>query len=241
MYKMTKILCLIPARSGSKRIPDKNIKKMCGKPLIGLTIEQAKKSRYVNIMRIIVSTDSEKYRDTALSYGAEVPFIRPKNISLDTSTDYEFIFHALFWLKKNENYVPDMIVHLRPTQPCRTIKLIDDCIYYFLNNFNDYDSLRTVIPFYISPYKMYKIKDNLLKPLFNEVDGIKEPYNSPNQILPISYINNGYVDIIKTSIIKDNCISGTKIFPYIMKEEDSIDIDTMKDWHEAERRLNIKL
>ncbi len=236
---MTKILCLIPARSGSKRIKNKNIKHLCGKPLIAWSIEQAMKSKYKKNMRIVVSTNDENYKKIALQYGAEVPFLRPKNISLDFSTDYQFITHAIYWLKKNENYNPDIIVHLRPTQPCRTTNLIDDCISYFLNNINDYDSLRTVIPFYYSPYKMYKISENLLIPLFKDVNGIKEPFNKPSQILPQCYINNGYVDIIKTSIIKNKTISGTKIYPYVMKKTDSIDIDNMDDWYEAEKVLTV--
>ena len=97
-----------------KGIPHKNIKHLCGKPLLSWTIDQAKKSKYE--MRIIVSTDSEKYVEIATNYGAETPFLRPKEISQDLSTDLEFIEHALKELKKND-YVPDFIVQLRPTYP----------------------------------------------------------------------------------------------------------------------------
>ena len=98
---MSKILCLIPARSGSKGLPDKNIKTMVDKPLLAWSIEQARQSKYFNAqqMRVIVSTDSEKYRDIALKYQAEVPFLRPESISQDNSTDFMFINHALDWLK----------------------------------------------------------------------------------------------------------------------------------------------
>ena len=86
-----KILCIIPARSGSKGIPHKNIKNLCGKPLLSWSIEQAQKSKHY--MRIIVTTDSEEYAEIARKYGAETPFIRPKEISQDLSTDLEFIQH----------------------------------------------------------------------------------------------------------------------------------------------------
>ena len=240
---MVNILCLIPARSGSKGIKNKNIRDICGAPLIAWTIKQALKSKYTTkkSMRIIVSTDSEEYKKIAIKYDAEVPFLRPKNISEDLSTDYEFIKHAVDWLKENETYNPDIILQLRPTQPCRDVKLIDECLDLFLKNINEYDSLRTVIPFKKSPYKMYYInKENNnheLIPLFNKVNNIIEPFNQPRQILPQCYLHNGYIDIIKTSIIENETISGNKILPYIMKNDNIIDIDNESDWKDAEKKL----
>ena len=141
-----KILCLIPARSGSKGLPDKNIKMMVGKPLMAWSIQQAKDTEYWRggDMRIVVSTDSEKYKDIAIKWGGEVPFLRPKELSGDDSTDLMFIKHALKWLDENEKYNPDYILHLRPTQPCRKKGLIDDCLNKFIGS--EFDSLRTVIP-----------------------------------------------------------------------------------------------
>ena len=98
---MTKILCIIPARSGSKGIKNKNIINFSGKPLLAWSIEQAQKCKYE--MKIIVSTDSQEYADISIKYGAEVPFLRPLEISDDLSTDFEFIKHCIDWLKKNEN------------------------------------------------------------------------------------------------------------------------------------------
>ena len=91
---MKKILCLIPARSGSKGLKDKNIRDFKGKPLIAHSILQAKECDFVESMRIIVTTDSKKYAEVAKKYGAEVPFIRPADISQDMSTDLEFMKHA---------------------------------------------------------------------------------------------------------------------------------------------------
>ena len=125
-----KILCLIPARSGSKSLPHKNIKLLNNKPLLAYSIEQAKNSKYN--MRIIVSTDSKEYSDIANKYGAETPFLRPKEISQDNSTDFEFIKHAIEWLKENENYYPDIILQLRPTQPDRKVSDIDKCLDIFI-------------------------------------------------------------------------------------------------------------
>lgn len=249
------ILCLIPARSGSKGIRDKNIKSFKGKPLLVWSIEQAKKCDYK--MRIIVSTDSEKYKKISIKYGAEVPFLRPKEISQDKSTDIEFIKHAVDFLEEKDNYIPDIILQLRPTQPLRKIEDINNCLKIFIENYEDYDSLRTIIEYEKSPFKMYTIQDYVsntntntitntitntntkkkLQPLFDKVKNIKEPFNQCRQFLPKTYLHNGYIDIIKTSILINNTISGQNIYPYIMNKDDTIDIDTMEDWIKAENQL----
>lgn len=226
---MVKILCIIPARSGSKGIQDKNIMDFKGKPLLSWSIEQAKKSKYNKQIKIIVSTDSEKYAEISKQYGAEVPFLRPKNISGDTSNDFECIKHCVDWLKKNENYESNIILHLRPTQPCRKIEHLDLAIETFINCRKEYHSLRSVIPVEKSPYKMYSINDNQLNPLFDKVNNIKEPYNQARQLLPQCYLHNGYIDLLNTDILRYNTISGTKIYPFIMDIDNNIDIDEKKD------------
>lgn len=223
-----KILCLIPARSGSKSLPHKNIKLLNNKPLLAYSIEQAKNSKYN--MRIIVSTDSKEYSDIANKYGAETPFLRPKEISQDNSTDFEFIKHAIEWLKENENYYPDIILQLRPTQPDRKVSDIDKCLDIFIENYNSIDSLRTVVEIEKSPYKMYTISENKLLPMFNSYNGKIEPYNMGRQYLPKAYLHNGYIDILKPELIKKNMISGENIYPYVMNKNDTIDIDTIEDW-----------
>jgi N-acylneuraminate cytidylyltransferase len=233
---MVKILCIILARSGSKGIFNKNIKNFKGKPLLAWSIEQAHQSKYN--MRIIVSTDSREYANISNNYGAETPFLRPSELSNDLSTDYDGIKHCLEWLATNDNYVPDIVLQLRPTQPCRKIEDIDKCLDLFINS--DYDSLRTVVPFEKSPFKMYQIKDNLLEPLFMKINDIEEPFNQCRQLLPTCYLHNGYIDIFKASLIKTGTISGNKIYPYLMNCDDTIDIDTLDDWMKAEQILNNK-
>ena len=161
-------------------------------------------------------------------------FLRPNDISNDTSNDFECINHCVNWLKHTENYYPKIILHLRPTQPERKVEDINICLDIFLKNIDNYDSLRSVIEFEKSAYKMYTINDKYnLKPLFKFVDNIKEPYNECRQILPKNYLHNGYIDIFKTEILKDGTISGNNIYPYIMKKDDCIDIDTYDDWNKA--------
>ena len=245
-----KILALIPARSGSKGIPDKNIKLFNGKPLIAWSIDQAKASKYE--MRIVVSTDSAEYAAVANKHGAETPFLRPAKISQDLSIDIEFIYHAVEWLKREEGYVADIIVQLRPTQPCRSVKCLDECLDIFVANYDKYDSLRTVYEMEKSPYKMYTVCEDSegdengeggemkeLLPLFKAVKGIWEPYNQCRQALPKCYLHNGYIDILKTSILERGTISGERIYPYIMSSDDCIDIDTVVDWEKANKIAKI--
>ena len=186
-------------------------------------------------MKIFVSTDSERYAGIAKKYGAEVPILRPKSISQDHSSDYEFMLHALNYYN-DQGYQPDLILQLRPTQPCRKVEDIDKCIELFIDNIaHGFTSLRTVIKQDKTPYKMYHIKGTVLKPLFKEVNGLVEPYNQGRQLLPQTYLHNGYIDIVLPNIIKEGSLSGDRILPYIMKPSDTIDIDTIDDWIKAEK------
>ena len=231
---MIRILCIIPARSGSKGLPHKNIKDYRGKPLLAWSIEQAQLCRYD--MKIVVSTDSKEYADIAMKYGAEAPFLRPLEISGDLSTDYECMKHSVEWLKQNQQYYPDIVLQLRPTSPLRNVEDINNAIGLFLENRENYDSLRSVIEFEKSPYKMYNVKENTLMPLFKKVNDIDEPYNQCRQILPKCYLHNGYIDIFNTSILERETISGEKIYPYGMNKEEDLDIDTNDDLEKARSR-----
>jgi len=227
-----KILCIVPARSGSKGLPHKNIKSFRGKPLLVWSIDQAKSSQFASQMRVVVSTDSEEYAVIARKHGAEVPFLRPPEISGDLSIDYEFLSHAVSWFWENEKYKPDIVLQLRPTSPLRKVADIDECLSAFIRSMDQYDSLRSVIPFEKSPYKMYTIERNVLTPLFAEVNHVVEPFNQCRQVLPQCYLHNGYIDILKTSILEKGTISGERIYPFVMSPEDNVDIDTEKDLKE---------
>lgn len=237
---MENIVAFIPARGGSKRIPKKNIKSFAGKPLIGWTIEQALESQYIN--EVIVSTDDYEIAKVAMEYGAKVPFLRPPEISGDLSTDFEAAFHYLSTCKTKKD-VPDVIVHLRPTYPTRTTKMIDDALEYFLNKDNDdCSSLRSVVVNDKPAFKMYRIQNNTLIPLFKKVDNIEEPYNCPAQLLPTTYWHNGCIDIFwSNTILKDNSISGIKILPWIMNPNEIDDIDTIEEWEAAENKIRASM
>ena len=154
---MIQTIAIIPARSGSKSIIDKNIKSLGKHPLLAYTIAAAKLSKTVN--RVIVSTNSRKYANIAIKYGAEVPFIRPDKFSQDSSIDRDFLIHAMNWMNIEEGNVPEFWVHLRPTTPLRNPQIIDEAINMFLNNLSS-SSLRSGHPAPESPMKWFvKEKD----------------------------------------------------------------------------------
>jgi len=234
-----KILAVIPARAGSKGVPGKNIKKLNGKPLIYYTLREAKKSKYIN--RIITSTDSPKIASIAKKFGSEIPFLRPADISGDYSEDIEFFKHCLTWLKENEDYIPDIIVHLRPTAPLRKAHHIDKGIKLLLDH-PEADSVRSVVLSEKHPFKMWKVENERLIPFIPEkIRGIKESYNMPIQKLPCVYIQNASVDVIRnTTITEKNSTTGKVILPLIMKEEESVDINTLTDFLFAEFLMDMR-
>lgn len=131
MQKQVEILAIIPARIGSSEVKKKNIRKLCGKPLIYHTIKSSLASK---VTRTIVSTDSIEIRKLAEKYGAEVPFLRPKKYALNHSSAFSVIKHCLEYLKKKEKYEPDYIIYLQPTSPFRKIKDIDNGIKKILES-----------------------------------------------------------------------------------------------------------
>ena len=122
-----KIYSIIPARSGSKGVPGKNLRELGNVPLIAWSITCSKKSNRVN--RTLVSTNSIKYAEVSKKWGAEIPFLRPDIISQDNSSDLDFVMHALDFLKNNGG-IPDLLIHLRPTTPFRDPSLVDSAIEF---------------------------------------------------------------------------------------------------------------
>ena len=219
------ILAIIPAKKNSKGLPNKNTLKINKHPLIAYSI--AAGIQTPQISRVLCSTDSIEIARIARKYGAETPFIRPKSISKTLTTDLEVFKHALAWLKKNENYSPDLVIQFRPTSPIRFIKDIQKGLK-IIKKTNKIDSIRSVAEPLTTPYKMWTIaKTGNLKPLL-VVKNHRESYNAPRQILPKIFAQNGSLEIIKTEVItKKNSMTGKNIYPLIMSTNISIDIDTM--------------
>ena len=230
---MTDVVALIPARSGSKSVVDKNIKLLGGHPLIAYSIAAAQLASEID--RVIVSTDSEEYASIARKYGAEIPFLRPPEISGDNSTDYEWVKHALDWIQNKEEFIPNYIVHLRPTTPLREIEIIDNAIRYMMKNANA-TALRSAHKTHLTPYKIFKLNGEYMKP-FLSYEGIEEFYNLPRQFFEDAYIPNGYVDIIRPSILMNTgLLHGVRI--KLWETEEIPDIDTIADFNSANNFLH---
>ena len=232
--KNMNVLAIIPARSGSKSVVDKNIRLINGKPLLAYSIEHAKASRYIN--RIILSTDSEKYAKIGKSYGAEIPFVLRCECGNDTARDILHVRHALTFLGEKEGYYPDIVVQLRPTYPIRCPKDIDNMIELLVNN-PTADSVRCIVPSKEIAYKMWrKSEDERIQPLLSD---IKEAYNMPRQALPKIYYQNACIDVIRASVITEkNSMSGSHILGYEMPH--NFDIDTEKDFADAALYIKLK-
>lgn len=209
------VIAIIPARSGSKSIKDKNIKIFKKKPLIYWSIKSCLLSKLIK--KIYVSTDSEKYAKIALDCGAHEVIMRPKKISSDTSTDYEMIEHAL----KNINFKFDIIAHVRPTTPIREKGLIDDAIKKF--SLTSFTSLRTVHEMPETAYKSFEIQNNRLKGICRTKKTIDD-LNVPRQKFKKTYSANGIVDLYrKDYILKNKKLFGEKSIAYVTKFTHEID------------------
>lgn len=228
------ILALIPARGGSKSIPRKNIRDFAGHPLIAYSITAALQSE--NVDRTIVSTDDEQIAEIARRYGAEVPFLRPARLASDETRDLPVFHHALDWLEEHDGYLPDIIVQLRPTSPVRPPGCVDEAVSILKAN-EAADSVRGVVPSSQNPYKMWQLTDQgRLLPLVESE--FEEAYNMPRQKLPPTYWQTGHVDAIRAETIrKKRSMTGDAVFALLIDPRYTIDIDTERDWQNAERLI----
>lgn len=219
-----KILAIIPARSGSKGLKDKNIKDLLGKPLIAYTIEAAHKADVFD--RIVVSTDSEKYAQISRQYGADVPFLRSVENSTDKAGSWDVVKEVLENLKKDFNEKYDIVVLLQPTSPLRTSENIKEAVELFLNKSAD-----SVIAVAQTEHPMFWC--NTIDKDYSMKDFIKKEFNKSRQELPTSYCINGSIYIVKTELLNNlNSLNlyGEKSYGYIMERVNSVDIDSELDF-----------
>lgn len=234
MMKNRNILAIIPARCGSKSVPNKNIRLLNGKPMLAYSIEHALQSKLIN--RVILSTDSIEYAEIGRDYGAEVPFIRPAEYATDSALDIDVFFHCLNYLKETEDYEADIVVQLRPTYPVRKVDDIDTMIELLIQN-KDADSVRSMSLAKEIPYKMWKKgRDGTILPVICD---LHECYNMPRQELPTAYYQNACIDVVRGDVIlRRKSMSGNTILGYEMK--DNFDIDTEEELQIATKRLEIE-
>jgi len=224
MYKNKKILAIIPARGGSKGIPNKNIIDVQGRPLISYSIASAQKSKYLD--KIAVSSDNQEILGISLKYGAKT-IKRPSELSQDNSGMAGVIKHALENLRDQEGFLADWAVLLQPTSPLRKAATINSAIECFGNVCDNYDSL---IPLKSIGGKIGKIENQ-------EYTSIQE-IGRQRQEINSFYQECGVVYIFKPEFILNNMFYGKKIFPFIINDfAETIDVDTYNDLKLAEYYL----
>ena len=237
-----RVLAVIPARSGSKSVPHKNIRQIGGAPMIVHSIRHAQQSKHVN--RVMVTTDSEQYRQVVRDAGAEAPFLRPPEMAADLSPDLPAFEHALEWLKTHEEYIPDIIVHLRPTCPVRLVADIDKAIEILMNS-SEIDAVRSVSPAVENPYRMWtRNTDGMMSPIAippaNEGFGAYrtgDAGNSPRQLTPDVWAQNCCIEVVRTSMItQQKSMTGSRIFGLVTVKQH--DIDTEADFSAAKEDLH---
>jgi len=223
--KKDKILAIIPARAGSKRIPNKNIRNFFGKPLIAYAISQARKSPIID--RVIVDTDLPKIAKIAKKYGAEAPYLRPKHLAGDKAQVIEAILHLLNRLRKEEGYKPTHVMILQTTSPFREQKDINACWNLMLRT--RADSVLTVAPTHPRLYYLDK-KQNIV--LANK----RASKSSNTQAWPPAYLLNGcFVYIVKTPVLlKEKNVITKNTKAVVCDRWRSVDLDTPEDWVMAE-------
>jgi len=229
-----RILAIIPARGGSKDIKNKNIRNLCGHPLIAWTIKKAKQSKFIE--KVIVSTDSKKISDISKKYGASVPFIRPKKYATDKANDFVVLKHALnFFENKGENF--DYVIMLQPTSPLRELKDINNSIKKVLKE--NIDALVSVSKLDVHhPRFVYSIKnkDNL-------VPFLKKHSSSDirrQDIEPLYFLEGSiYISKVK-SLMKYKTFYHSKTKAYEVPKWKSLEIDDFVDLNMAELYIKKK-
>lgn len=228
MYKGHVIVCVIPARGGSKGLPGKNIKMLCGKPLIAHTIKQAMQSKYID--RVIVSTEAEEIARISLEYGAEVPFIRPMELAGDSVATVDVLLHAMNWLESRK-YLFDILVLLHTTTPMRSVEDIDKSITLLVEEKAD---------------NIFSVTEAHRNPYFNMVETNKNGYATlakqgdftTRQAAPLIYDMNSSIYVWWKEMLKEKkkiFLDKTRI--YVMPKERSIDIDDHIDFKIAEMMM----
>jgi CMP-N-acetylneuraminic acid synthetase len=233
MTDMPKVLAVIPARGGSKGVPRKNIRLVCGQPLIAYTIATALAVKHL-LHTAIVTTDDHEIAKIAQECGAEVPFIRPPELSADHVPMLPVLQHAARFVEERDHIQLDWVLLLQPTAPFRTVEDISAALA--LGQQGGCDSVVSVVQvFAVHPILMKKIEDgNLLPYCINEQEGTRrQDYDPP------AYMRNGAIYLTRRAVLIDrNSIWGEVIRPYVMPAERSLGVDSELDLRMVEALMN---
>jgi len=231
------IVALIPARTGSKRVPDKNVRPLAGHPLIAYTIASALQAKV--FAAVVVSPDCERYAEIARYYGAEVPFLRPAEFARDLSPDIEWVEYTLRRLR-DEGRVYDCFSILRPTSPFRQAETIRRAWREFLVE-EGVDSLRAVEKCKQHPGKMWVVRGKRMAPLL-PLGPPEQPWHSSQyQSLPEVYAQNASLEIAWSRVVfQGRTIAGNALMPFSTHGYEGFDVNDLYDWKLAEELVREK-
>ena len=234
-----KVLGIVGVRSGSKGVPDKNIKKLSGKPLVGWILDAARNSKYLN--RIVVSTDSEEYAALASSYGAEAPYLRPGELATDKSPEFEYVKHMVEWLDLNEGYRPDIIVRMMATVPLQTSADIDAVIEKLIAD-PKADSAVVIAEARQHPVKALKIVDDgeggeRLVTYFS--DSGREVTPIARQNYQKAYFRTNVLACRRQVVFDTDSLTGDLVRYHVIPQERAVDIDNQIDFSIVEHLIKI--
>ena len=229
--KEPSIVALIPARAGSKRVPNKNIRTLAGHPLVAYTISAALQSNIFSA--VLVSTDSEQYADLAKYYGAEVPCLRPPEFAGDLSPDIEWLEFTLERLRQDGREYDSFSI-LRPTSPFRLPETIQRAWRAFKNE-KGVDSLRAVEKCKQHPGKMWVVRGNRMVPLLPLTPSEQPWHSSQYQSLPEVYAQNASLEIAWSRVVfESRTIAGQVLMPFFTQHYEGFDVNSAYDWNLAE-------
>lgn len=227
---MTETIAIIPARAGSQRIPGKNVRVLAGHPLLAYSIAASLSSGVCD--RVVVSTDSDEIADIARTYGAEVPGLRPEDMSGPKAHDIAFLRHAMEeWIPGSEE---QLWVIARPTSPLRSGLSIRSAREALLSN--DWaDSLRSVRPVSEHPGKMWRVSESGEATTYLDQGGA---YNGPTQDLEPLFVQASSLEIVRRGpAIAQNSIAGARVLAFFLPEHESLDVNSEADWELLEHRV----
>jgi CMP-N-acetylneuraminic acid synthetase len=224
---------VVPARGGSKGIPRKNLQLLSGRPLVAHAVQTALDARPL-VSRVLCSTDDPQIAAAASAAGAEVPFLRPSRLAQDATEDWPVFVHVLDWLEEHEQWVPDLIVNLRPTSPLRTPRHVADAIRLLFDT--GADSVKAVCMARQHPHKMWlRQADGEIEPFLKTPFRLSRGPDVPRAELEDVYWQNGVVDVTRREVIREQRVMiGRRVAGLVTKLEESIDIDTPLDLAMAE-------
>lgn len=230
MTAVTHVLGIVPARGGSKGVPGKNVRPLAGRPLLDYTAQAARESGVLD--RVVLSTDSEEIAEVGRSCGLDVPFLRPASLAADDTPMLPVIRHTVDTLAA-DGWTADVIVLLQPTSPLRRSAHIRDVVNRLRTSHADSVVTVVEVPRHLSPDYVMRIDEGALKPFLPEGERVTR-----RQDARPAYSRDGTAYACwRTTIERFGSIYGNRCEPLVIDAAESLSIDSLADWAEAERRL----